>query len=152
MLTMQYIFKLDLAKGYHQIELAESSRNITTFSTHLGLKRFCVLNFGTSSASEIFHEKIRQTISGIQNTINIHDDILVYGKSGKEHNVALESIFRRLFESGLTLNISKCQFGKRKIKFFGLMFSESGVSPDPDKVEAIQNVESPRNTKELSSF
>ena len=28
---------LDMAKGYHQLELKESLRNITTFSTHIGL-------------------------------------------------------------------------------------------------------------------
>ena len=32
-------FHLDLSKGYHQDELKESSRNITTFSTHIGLYR-----------------------------------------------------------------------------------------------------------------
>ena len=28
---------LDMSKGYHQLELKESSRNATTFSTHIGL-------------------------------------------------------------------------------------------------------------------
>ena len=38
--------KLDLAKGFHQLELHEDSRGITTFSTHAGLRRFRRLNFG----------------------------------------------------------------------------------------------------------
>ena len=46
--------KLDLANGFHQLELDEESRNITTFSTHMGLRRYCRLNFGTNSAPEIF--------------------------------------------------------------------------------------------------
>ena len=32
-------FHLDVSKGYRQAELKESSRNITTFSTHIGLYR-----------------------------------------------------------------------------------------------------------------
>ena len=46
--------KLDLNQGYHQIMLDESSRYITTFSTHVGLIRFKRLNFGICCASEIF--------------------------------------------------------------------------------------------------
>jgi hypothetical protein len=37
--------KLDLRAGYHQFELHEDSRYITTFSTHIGLYRYKRLNF-----------------------------------------------------------------------------------------------------------
>jgi hypothetical protein len=40
--------KLDLRAGYHQLELHEDSRYITTFSTHIGLYRYKRLNFGIS--------------------------------------------------------------------------------------------------------
>ena len=42
--------KLDLNKGYHQIELDESCRHITIFSTHKGLYKYKRLNFGVCSA------------------------------------------------------------------------------------------------------
>ena len=78
---------MDLSKGYHQLELAEESRSITTFSTHAGLARFCRLNFGTSSATEIFHEEIRKLLHGVKGAVNIHDDILVTGRTPEEHNL-----------------------------------------------------------------
>ena len=31
---------LDMSKGYHQLELKESSRSVMTFSTHIGLYRY----------------------------------------------------------------------------------------------------------------
>ena len=43
---------LDMSKGYHQLELKESSRNVTTFSTHIGLYRYKRLNYGTRSVAE----------------------------------------------------------------------------------------------------
>ena len=46
--------KLDLKGGYHQIEVSEDSRDITTFVTNKGLYRYKRLNFGISSASEIY--------------------------------------------------------------------------------------------------
>ena len=42
--------KLDLRWGFHQIELKEQSRKITTFITHKGLFRFKRLMFVVSSA------------------------------------------------------------------------------------------------------
>ena len=35
----KYFSKINLNKGYHQLELAEESRYITTFATHSGLYR-----------------------------------------------------------------------------------------------------------------
>ena len=46
--------KLDFSQGYNQLELTPESRYITTFSSHLGLRRYTRLNFGVSSAAEIF--------------------------------------------------------------------------------------------------
>lgn len=37
--------KLDLNAGYHPLELHLESRNITTFSTHVGLRRYKRLSF-----------------------------------------------------------------------------------------------------------
>ena len=71
--------KIDLTSGYHRLELQESSRSITTFSSHIGLFRCTRLNFGISSASEIFQETIRNVIRDIPNARNISDDIIVFG-------------------------------------------------------------------------
>ena len=43
--------KIDL-KGFHQIELEEASRAITTFITHRGLYRYSPLMFGITSAPD----------------------------------------------------------------------------------------------------
>ena len=73
--------KLALNQGYNQLELAPESRYITTFSTHLGLRRYTRLNFGISSAAEIFQNAICETLSGIEGAINLSEDILVYRKT-----------------------------------------------------------------------
>ena len=72
---------LDLAHGYHQLELDEESRFITTFSTHVGLWRYKRLFFGVNSAAEVFQNAIRQTLAGLEGAINVSDDILVWGRS-----------------------------------------------------------------------
>ena len=144
--------KLDLKNGYHQLELAEESRNITTFSTHLGLARYCRLNFGTSSAAEIFHNDISKRVDSIEGALSIHDDILIYGRNQEMHDIAVENVLAMLEKNGLTANRSKCEFNKSSIKFFGLIFSENGVKSDPGKVEALKQAEPPKSKSELRSF
>ena len=54
--------KLDLNMGFHQIELDEASRPITTFTTHAGLFSYKRLMFEVSSAPEIYHYTIQQVL------------------------------------------------------------------------------------------
>ena len=44
--------KIDLKEGYHQIELHDNCRDITTFATHKGIYRYKRLIYGISSAFE----------------------------------------------------------------------------------------------------
>ena len=127
--------KLDLNQGYNQLELAPESQYITTFGTHMGLMRYKRLNFGISSAAEIFQNVIRETLEGIDGAKNISDDILVFGKSHEEHARNLRAVFQRLREKDLTLNKSKCEYSKDKLEFFGYVFSKDDIAPDPKKVE-----------------
>ena len=144
--------KLDLNQGYNQLELAPESRYITTFGTHLGLMRYKRLNFGISSAAEIFQNIIRETLEGIPGALNISDDILVFGKTQRAYDHTLEAVFQRLKERGLTLNKSKCEFGKVKVEFFGYVFSGDGITPDPKKIEDIINLQTPTSASEVRSL
>ena len=114
--------KLDLNQGKNQLELTPDSRYITTFSTHLGLRRFTRLNFGVSSAAEIFQNVIRETLNGIPGVTNISDDILVYGSSQEDHDKALAATFQRLREKGLTLNLEKCVYSQSSLSFLAMSF------------------------------
>ncbi|PIK47188.1 hypothetical protein BSL78_15958 [Apostichopus japonicus] len=125
--------KLDLNAGYHQIELDEASRFITTFSTHVGLRRYKRLNFGISSATKIFQNIIKQVLHGISGVINFSDDILVYGPSQSDHDKSLEAVFKRLSEHNLTINKEKCTFYKHALEFYDYVFSRQGISADPKK-------------------
>ena len=56
---------LDLNSGYHQPEFDDVSRQYTVFSTHIGLFRYKRLNFGLSSASEIFQHTIQAVLQDL---------------------------------------------------------------------------------------
>ena len=111
--------KLDLNAGYHQLKLHPDSRNITTFSTHVGLRRYKRQNFGISSAAEVFQNTLSTALEGLQGVRNISDDIIVFGQNREEHDKNLKKVFKRLAEKNLTLNKEKCEFKKLKLSFTG---------------------------------
>ena len=143
---------LDLSSGYHQLELTPESRYVTTFNTHVGLRRYKRLPFGINAASEIFQESIREILTGLPGCKNISDDIIVFGKGQIEHDKNLRGVLQRLKENNLRLNKDKCEFSKTEIKFYGHIFSSSGLRPDPVKVEAIYKARPPQNPSEVKSL
>ena len=88
--------KLDLRLGFHQTELDEDSRDITTFATHDGIFRYKRLFFGANSAPEKYQQIIRQVHSGIEGVQNIADYLVVHGKTQAEHDRNLENVIKRL--------------------------------------------------------
>ena len=144
--------KLDLNQGYNQLELAPESRYLTTFSTHLGLRRFRRLNFGINCAAEIFQNAIREALCGLKGVLNISDDILIYGTDDNDHDANLENALQRLRECDLMLNKKKCIFKKKSLVFQGYVFSEQGISPNPAKVTTIKEFNTPKDASEIRSL
>ncbi|MCG7866506.1 MAG: hypothetical protein JAY74_09055 [Candidatus Thiodiazotropha taylori] len=144
--------KLDLSNAYHQLELAEESRYITTFSTHVGLRRYKRLLFGVNAASEIFQKVISDLLADIQGAKNLSDDIIIHGTDQSDHDRALKLTLERLSSVGAKLNKDKCIFSVDKITFYGHVFSSLGVSADPEKVKAIVGRAPPKNPAEVRSF
>ena len=58
----------------------------------------------------------------------------------------LETVIKSIEDNGVTLNIEKCKFAKKKIRFLGHLISENGIQADPSKVEAITQMEAPTNS------
>jgi len=144
--------KIDLRKGYHQIELAENSRDITTFTSPLGLFRYKRLVFGINCASEQYQKIIADIFNRDRNIVNISDDILVFGKDMEEHNEALKRCLKALSEKGLTINPDKCRWAKEELEFFGFVISKEGVKPTHDKISSINRYPTPTCIKDLRSF
>ena len=144
--------KLDARSGYWAIQLDEQSSKLTTFNSPFGRYSFCRLPFGIKLAQDLFQRKMDEILAGLEGVINIADDICVFGKNAAEHTERLRDLMKRAEEKGLVFNPDKCAIGLSHVSFFGHVYSASGISPDPAKVDAIQNLERPKNVAELQSF
>uniref|UniRef100_A0A3P9QH08 ribonuclease H n=1 Tax=Poecilia reticulata TaxID=8081 RepID=A0A3P9QH08_POERE len=140
---------LDASCGFWQIPLDTKSRKLTTFITPIG--RFCFrrLPFGITSAPEIFQRQLSTLLNDHEGVVVVMDDILIYGQTKEEHDSHLNAVLKTIKNSGLKLNKAKCHFSKSETRYFGHIISAEGIKPDPSKVEAITQMQSPTNVEEL---
>ena len=141
--------KLDANSGFWQIPLAKKSQHLTTFITPFGRYCFKKLPFGISGAPEHFQKQMTTILSGLEGILCLIDDILVFGKDKQEHDLRLKAALERIQAAGVTLNKSKCEFGKGQLKFLGHIIDQDGIRADPEKTSAIQEMQPPSNVSEL---
>ncbi|XP_055635391.1 uncharacterized protein K02A2.6-like [Toxorhynchites rutilus septentrionalis] len=144
--------KLDIQEAYHQVEIAERSREITTFVMKQGLFRYKRLMFGISCAPEIFQKVMESIVAGLDGVIVYLDDIMVVGRSQEEHDRRLKNLLERFEQYNILLNQKKCIFNVTRLEFLGHELSENGIRPTESKIEAIKSFREPRNVPELRSF
>ena len=64
----------------------------------------------------------------------------------------LRETFKTRRRYKMKLNLSKCAFGVSLGKFLGFMVSQRGIEVNPDKIQAILDMEPPKNIKEVQSL
>jgi len=99
--------------------------------------------FGLYSSPEEFQRRLLDALAGLDETMIVADDILVYGKGATmeearlDHNNNLRNLFERAQETNLKLNKHKCRFLLSELQYIGHIISSEGVKKDPRKTSAI---------------
>jgi len=144
--------KLDLADAYLQVELDEASSKMVVINTHRGLYQYRRLPFGLSSAPAIFQKIIDQTVADIPGVVCYLDDLVVTGKTDREHILNLQKTLDRLRTAGFLLKMNKCKFFQPEVHYLGHIIDKDGITSQPEKLKAILEMPNPNNQKELHSF
>ena len=80
------------------------------------------------------------------------DDMLVKSLDEERHLDSLQETFDTLRRHQIKLNTNKCAFRVSSGKFLGFMVSQRGIEANPDKIQAILDMEPPKNIKEVQSL
>ena len=144
----------DAKDGFLQIELDQESSLLTTFHTPFG--RYCWkrMPFGICSAPEEFQRRVLEIIEDLTGVYAIADDCLIVGQGDTmeeataDHDKNFTAFLEKCRESNLKLNLSKLKFRLTSVKYHGHILSSEGLSPDPEKVEAIQGMPRPKDKAE----
>jgi len=82
----------------------------------------------------------------------------VYGKGQdsaeaiQDHNDKLEKLLSRAKSVNLKLNKEKCKFLLEELPYIGHLISDKGVRPDPKKISALKEMDTPKNSDGVRRF
>lgn len=151
----RYLSSIDIKSAYWQIKMKESSKDFTAFTVPgRGLYRFCRLPFGLSNAPATWQRAIDQILGAdLQPSVLVYlDDIVIVSQDFETHLKTLETVLDRLLAAGLVVSPDKCRFCRSQLKYLGYLVDQHGLRPDPEKVQAILNISSPKNVGEVRRF
>ena len=85
----------------------------------------------------------------------IADDFIIYGRGAtlelahSDHDANLTAFLERARARHLRLNPDKYRFKVSSVKWMGHILCDSGLKPDPAKVQAITDLPAPTSVPEL---
>lgn len=145
---------LDLAHGYWQVGVHPADKEKTAFVTPMGLFEFNRMPMGLCNAPGTF-QRLVESCLGDQNfeiLLLYLDDIIVFSPDFDAHLAHLDFVLSRLHDYGLKVKPSKCFLFKDKVHYLGHVVAEGGVSPDPEKLRAVDSWQAPTNVPQLRAF
>ena len=146
--------KLDLAYGYHQIAMEETSIQKTAFRMTKGHFEFLIMPFGLCNAPTTFQWPMNKVFTN--NTgrfIAVYlDDILVFSHNIDEHWQHLWWALEQLKKVKLYGRLHKCEFLKDQVDYLGFEVSPRGIQASFEKVRAIIEWPKVKSVHDVCSF
>ena len=110
--------------------------------------------FGLKNAGTTYQRLVNKMFSRqIGRNMEVYvDDMLVKSREELTHLDDLKETFATLKQYQMKLNPAKCVFGVASGKFLGFMVSYRGIEANPEKVQAIIDMTSPKTVKEVQKL
>ena len=150
---------IDLASGFHQVEVEEGTRPLTAFrlphaACGSSLWQWTVMPFGLRNAPPTFQRAMTEALEGLEEfTLVYIDDILVFSNSRKEHLHHLDQVFAALAKHRYHVRLQKCDLIQDEVNFLGHRLTQKGISTQEEKVKALQGWKTPLTTpKQVKSL
>nr|KYP33750.1 Transposon Ty3-I Gag-Pol polyprotein [Cajanus cajan] len=142
---------LDAYLGYNQIPMYPRDEAKIAFITDSANFCYRVMSFGLKNAGATYQRLMDKIFSRqIRACLEVYvDDIVIKSNFATDHLKDLKTIFDEVRRHHMRLNPAKCKFGVAGGKFLGFMLSNRGIEANPDKCQAVINMRSPLNVKEI---
>jgi len=142
---------LDAYSGYNQIPMYPPDKEKTTFITEEANFYYEVMPFGlknVGATNQRLMDKVFRHLIGRCMEVYV-DDMVVMSDSLDQNVKDLDEVLATVRKYNMRLNPEKCVFGVASGKFLGFMLTHRGIEANPDKCQAVVDMRSPANIKEI---
>ena len=77
---------------------------------------------------------------------------MIGGVTKEDHDHKLQQVLGALRRHNLAINDTKSEFCQSSVRFLGFILSSCGLSPDPQRVIALDNISPSKTAKQLKSI
>lgn len=150
----QWLTTLDALAGFTQLTMSDSASEKLAFRTHRGLWQFRRMPFGYRNGPSVFQRVMQNVLAPflwIFALVYI-DDIVVFSLTFEDHLKHLKEVFKAISRANITLSPPKCHFAYQSLLLLGQKVSRLGLSTHKEKVQAITELEEPKNRSDLQTF
>ena len=145
---------MDLQSGYFQLQLDDRDREKTAFITKYGLYQYTRLPQGLATSPSTFQRTMELVFRGLQwkHLLIYLDDLIIYSTSWYSHFEKLDEVFTLLEKANLKLKPAKCHLLQEEVLFLGHVVDQSGIRPNPELLQTIDQWEAPTTVKQIQQF
>ncbi|KAI0999173.1 hypothetical protein K3495_g9023 [Podosphaera aphanis] len=152
----RWFTKIDVRAAFHRLRIKEGDEWKTAFRTRQGLFEWLACPFGLCGAPATFQRFID---NALREYLDIYcsaylDDVIIYTDGDlQDHYGKVRKVIDALKIAGLRMDIEKCAFGVKEIKYLGFIIEiGNGIKVDPEKVSAITKWDKPETVSAVRSF
>ncbi len=131
--SAKFVSKFDLLKGYWQVPLSKRAQEVSAFTTPSGLYSYNVMPFGLKNAPATFQRLMNHVVSGLIGCSVYLDDVVIYSDTWYSHLRCIRSLFERLMEAHLTINLAKCSFAMATVTYLGHVVGQGRLLQGDDQ-------------------
>eukprot|EP01034_Spumella_vulgaris_P022164 gene22164-28272_t len=145
----------DVCDAFFTVEIEQSSREKTAFTTPGGHYQYTVMPQGARNAATYWAQMIAEVFESMLTRnaplIVYQDDIGNRAKELVEHLEVQQEIYGIMTSQSMIFKPSKMHCNYRTQRILGHVLSGSGRVPDPKTIEAVTQLKPPTNLKEVRS-
>lgn len=128
--------KLDLAKGFWQIDVTDRAKDMLAFNTRKGTYTFKKMPFGHKNAPGIFQHLMNTILHDVLYDICFVyiDDVIIFGETEQECLQNTRKVLELIYNDNLKLGGPKCEFLLKSVEVLGHVIRDGKLFPKTDKL------------------